>query len=201
MKLSTKAVVEIAIFGALGFALDIFQGGITRGLFPNGGSIGIAILPILIITFRRGIKAGLLSGLILSFLQLLGGLYLSANNWYMMILQLILDYILAYPLIAVAGIFYKPFHNANTNKQKVTFLIIATIIGGLSKLLCHYLAGVIFWQSSCPDGYPGGPYIYSLVYNGSYMIPNIILNGLLLVIISLKLPQIFKDFDGGKDNA
>ena len=197
MKLSTKTIAEIAIFGALAFALDIFQGGITRGLFPNGGSIGIAMLPILVITFRRGMKAGLLSSLILSFLQLLGGIYLSANTWYMMIFQLLLDYILAYPLVALAGIFYKPFQNAENNKQKITFLIIATIIGGLGKLTCHYLAGVIFWSSSCPEGYFGGPLLYSLIYNGSYMLPNIIINGILLIIIGTKFNYLLKPKEWG----
>ena len=197
MKLKTKPIVEIAIIGALAFALDIFQGGITRGLFPNGGSIGIAMLPILIITFRRGTKAGLLSGLILSFLQLLGGLYLSANTWYMMLFQLCLDYILAYPLVAFAGVFYKSFQQANTQKQKITFLIIGTLLGGLLKLLCHFLAGVIFWSSSCPEGYLGGPIVFSLVYNGSYMLPNILINGLILCILGAKFHKLFTPEDGG----
>ena len=197
MKLKTNLIVEIAIIGALAFALDAFQGGITRGLFPNGGSIGIAILPILIISFRRGTKAGLLSALILSFLQLLGGIFLSANSWYMMILQLMLDYILAYPLVSISGLFHKAFQKSNSQKQKITYLIIGTIIGGLAKLLCHILAGIIFWSSSTPDNYIGGPIVFSIVYNSSYMIPNIIINGIILCILGTKVDRLFKPFDGG----
>lgn len=200
MKLNNKIVAEIAIIGALAFALDMLQGGITRGLFPNGGSIGIAMLPILIISIRRGFKAGLLSGLILSFLQLLGGLYLSANSWYMMILQLLLDYIIAYPLVACAGLFKNKYQNAQTQKQKITFLIIAVVLGGLLKLLSHYLAGVIFWSSSCPEGYIGGPMVYSLIYNGGFMIPNIIINAIILIIISMKFSEILSPNDGGVKN-
>ena len=87
-KITTKCLAEIAIMATLAFALDALQGGLFRGLFPNGGSIGFAMLPILIMCFRRGFLPGLLTALILSFLQLLGGVYVISNSWYMIILQL-----------------------------------------------------------------------------------------------------------------
>lgn len=199
----TKILAEIAIMAALAFALDVLQGGIFRGLFPNGGSIGFAMLPILVLTFRRGFKAGFLAALIMSFLQMLGGIYAVADSWYMVLLQIILDYIIAYPLVAVAGIFYKAYHQSQNNKQKVKYLILGTILGGLLKLTSHYLAGVIFWSSSCPEGFLGGPALFSLVYNGEYMLPNIIINAALLVLIALKQPKILNVEDaseGGLNN-
>ena len=190
MKINHKLIAEIAIMAALAFALDFIQGPITRGLFPNGGSIGIAMLPILILAFRRGTKYAFISGLILSFLQMLGGIYLSANVWYMIILQILLDYILAYPLVAFAGIFRKNYINSDNKTLKNAFLINGTILGGVLKILCHYLAGVIFWSSSCPEGFSGGAHLYSIAYNSSYMIPNIILNTIILIIISSKFSDL-----------
>ena len=186
--ISTKEITEIAIFSAIAFALDVFQGGISRGIFPNGGSIGIAMLPILFLCFKRGFKAGMLSAIALTFLQMLGGVYAIASEWYLVILQILLDYVLAYPVVAFAGVFYKKFHNSS---NKIKWLITGTVFGGLLKLLCHYLAGVIFWGSSCPDGFFGGPAIFSLVYNGGFMVPNIIINGIILVILYMKQPSIF----------
>lgn len=186
MKFNSKLIAEIAIMAALAFALDFIQGPITRGLFPNGGSIGIAMLPILILSYRRGFIYGFLAGLILSFIQMLGGVYLSADQWYMIILQLLLDYILAYPLVAFAGIFREKYLNSENKTKKNAFLIYGVILGGFLKIVCHYLAGVIFWSSSCPEGYFGGAYVYSFVYNSSYMIPNIILNALILVLMANK---------------
>ena len=190
MKFNHKIIAEIAIMGALAFALDFIQGPITRGLFPNGGSIGIAMLPILILSFRRGFIYGFLAGLILSFLQMLGGIYLSADQWYMIILQLLLDYILAYPLVAFAGIFRNKYRNAENRIKKNAFLINGVILGGVLKIVCHYLAGVIFWSSSCPEGFYGGAHLYSFVYNSSYMIPNSILNAIILIIISSKFSEL-----------
>ncbi len=195
-------LAEVAVMAALAFALDALQGGIFRGLFPNGGSIGFAMLPILVLTYRRGFIAGFLSALIMSFLQMMGGIYTIANTWYMVIIQVLLDYVLAYPLVSVCGIFTKAFKTSKTRKEKIMFLSIGGVIGGLLKLLSHYLAGVIFWRSSCPDGYFGGPEVYSLVYNGSFMIPNIIINVALLILILIKAPKIFEpnEIKGGKND-
>ena len=186
-----KVIAEITIIGALAFTLDIVQGFICKGIFVNGGSIGIAMLPILLLSYRRGFWAGLVSGLILSILQMLGGIYVINGAWYLIGLQVMLDYIIAYPLVAFAGLFYKSFKNSKNFKQKNTFLIIGSVIGGLLKLLCHFLAGVIFWSSSCPDGFPGGPSVFSIAYNGAYMIPNTVINTLLLSILAYKMPSLF----------
>ncbi len=189
-KFTTKVLAEIAIMATLAFALDALQGGIFKGLFYNGGSIGIAMLPILILTFRRGFVPGLIAAFVLSFLQMLGGVYAIADTWYNVFLQIMLDYVVAYPLVCLAAIFIVPFRKAKTNKEKVTMLVLATTIGGLGKFLSHFLAGVIFWASNTPDGFPGGPWMYSLVYNGGYMLPNIIINAIILSLIVIKQPGL-----------
>ena len=196
-KITTKILTEIAIMAALAFALDALQGGIFRGLFPNGGSIGIAMLPILILTFRRGFIPGFMAALALSFMQMLGGIYAVANTWYMVFLQIFLDYIIAYPLVAFAGLFFKRYHNSSDSKQKILSLTFGTVVGGFLKFIAHFLAGFIFWSSSTPEGYAGGPMVYSLIYNGSYMLPNIIINALLLCIIAIKVPQLLTIKENG----
>lgn len=193
-KKALRIIAEITIMSALAFTLDYAQGLITGGLFPNGGSIGIAMLPILFISYRRGFVSGLICGLVVSVLQMIPGIYvIPGASLPAVIAQVSLDYIIAYPLIGFAGIFFKLFQKSTTTSKKVTYLITGTLVGGMLKYLTHYLAGVIFWSSSCPDGYPGGPIIYSLVYNGSYMIPNIIINGALIILMALKAPKLFKE--------
>lgn len=180
-------LAEIAIFSALAFALDIFQSGLFRGVFTNGGSIGIAMLPVLIISYRRGFVPGLICGIITSFLQMLGGVYAIASVWYNMLLQILLDYVLTYPLVAFAGLFAKSFQKATTNKARLTYLCIGSALGGVLKFLSHFLAGVLFWQNF---DFVGGPAVYSLVYNGGYMLPNIIICTVILVILCIKQPSI-----------
>ena len=194
-KFSTRVLAEMALFTAIAFALDVFQSGLFRGIWTNGGSVGIAMVPIFILCFKRGFLPGLISGFALSFLQMLGGVYAIADKWYMVLLQISLDYILAYPVIAAAGLLYSAYQNANTNTKKLLVLNIGIVVGGLLKLLCHFLAGVIFWSSSTPEGFLGGPIVYSLVYNGSFMIINILLACAIMSVISLKYPNLLKKED------
>lgn len=190
--ISTKAITEIAILSAIAYVLDALQGGLWRGVFPNGGSIGFAMLPILIISYRRGFKSGLICGFILSFIQMLSGVYAIANTWYSVMLQILFDYILAYPCVALAGAFFKSFKKETTKNGKIKFLVIGAVLGGFMKFMCHFLAGFIFWSSNCPADYFGGPVVYSLVYNGGYMLPNIIINVIVLVVLFLKSPVLFE---------
>lgn len=187
-KKNLQLISEIAIYSALALALDFLQGGIWKGVFPNGGSIGISMLPILIISYRRGFGSGLVCGFIVSILQMLGGIYIVAMNWYAALAQVSLDYVITFPLVAFAGLFHKAFQNTDSNKKKVLFLSLGTFLGGTLKFLAHFISGVVFFTNF---NFPGGPVLYSIVYNGAYMLPNIIINLVILVVLALKQPMIF----------
>ncbi len=195
-KITTKVLTEAACMATLAFVLDVFQGGIFRGLFPNGGSIGVAMLPILVLTYRRGFVPGLLAAIAVSFLQMLGGVYAIADTWYNVFLQILLDYVLAYPLVCACALFTKSYHRATTNKQRILTLVFGTSLGGFLKFLSHFLAGVLFWSTYCPEGYFGGPIMYSIIYNGEYMLPNIIINAVIICVIAIKQPRLLNCEEG-----
>lgn len=176
-----KIITEVAIITAIAFGLDYLQGGLSRGLFTNGGSIGVAMIPIMLLAFRRGYIPALISGFILSTIQMVGGVYAIANSWYNVLLQVALDYILAYPLVAQAGLFYKKFQNAKTSKERIGWIIIGCVLGGMLKYVSHVLSGALFFSDLS----------YSLLYNGAYMIPNTIICTTIMVLILLKAPQLF----------
>lgn len=192
-KFSTKVLAEIAIFAALGFALDIIQGGIWRGVFINGGSIGFGMLPIFVISYRRGLLPGILCGLILSIVQMLGGIYpingASFENQFMQIMgpffQIMLDYILAYTVVGAAGVFSKQFSKGKSMGSKILWVSIGCIVGGLLKYACHVLAGGLFWLDSGNSfwGIIGDTWLYSFVYNGAYCIPNIVICLIVMILI------------------
>ena len=58
-----RTIVEVALFAALGFVFDELQGAVAKAIFPTGGSIGFAIIAVVIISFRRGPIAGFATGL------------------------------------------------------------------------------------------------------------------------------------------
>lgn len=199
-KLTIRVATEIAIFAALAFALDAIQGGIFKGVFPSGGSIGFGMLPILVIAYRRGFVPGIICGFIVSFIQMLGGIYVingsSFDNSFLQVmgpfLQIILDYILAYTVVGFAGIFSKSFKAANSKGKKVGYILLGSILGGFLKYACHVISGGLFWLNSGAKfwGIADDSWIYSFVYNGAYCIPNIIICGAVMVIFALYYDKV-----------
>jgi thiamine transporter len=196
-KFSTRVLAEVAIFAALAFVLDILQSGIWRGVWINGGSVGFAMIPVVVIGYRRGLGAGLLCGLATSVLQLIGGMSISptalTGPWYNVFFQIMLDYILTYPVVGAAGAFAGLFQKADTKVKREVWLGVGIFVGGMLKFLCHYIAGVIFW-SSVDNSFAGiggsAAELYSFVYNITYMLPNIIICEVILILLDLKQPRI-----------
>lgn len=183
-----NTLCEIGIFAALGFVFDELQGILFKGIFPNGGSIGFAMIAVIIIAYRRGLLAGLLTGLIMGLLDIATSAYIIHP------VQLLLDYILPYALVGFAGLFKPLFDKAKGKTNHILILILGTLIGGLLKLTSHYLAGVFFWSD--PSGFAWdlnsmNVYLYCFIYNIAFIGPSIILTSALLVPLYLKAPQVF----------
>ena len=182
-----RTIVEVALFAALGFVFDELQGSIALAIFPNGGSIGFAIIAVIIISFRRGPIAGFATGLIMGALDFSTGPYI-INVW-----QVLLDYILPYAVVAVAG-FFKPLFDKQENKvNKIVILCIATLIGGLFKFSSHFLSGGIFFADYISWAeFNGQPWLYSVAYNMAAVGPSIILTMIILVPLYLRAPKVFE---------
>ena len=180
-----RTIVEIAIFTALGFVFDELQGALTKALFPFGGSIGFALIVIVIISFRRGPLVGFLTGLIIGTLDFATGPYI-VNGW-----QVLLDYILPYALVASSG-FFKPLYDKQENKTvKLIILLVATLIGGLCKFMSHFLSGGLFFAEWITwKEFEGQPWLYSLAYNMAGVGPSIVLSMILLVGIYYRIPKL-----------
>ena len=184
-KFSTKVLAEIAIFAAIAFALDALQAGIWRGVWVSGGSVGIAMVPIFIIAYRRGLIPGLLCGFIVSLVQMLGGVYAINGSTFESpfmqamgpFFQIMLDYVLAYTVVGLAGAFAGLFKKDKSFKNQTIWLIVGTVLAGLLKYMCHVLSGGWFWLNMGGSfaGIDDTSWLYSFVYNGTFMIPNIII--------------------------
>ena len=179
------AMAEVGVFAAIGFALDLLAN-LYSGFFPFGGSVSLALIPIVILSFRRGPVLGVVCGLIVGLLDLTDGFYTVSDTWYNSILQIGMDYIFTYMLVGVVGVF-KPL----IKKIKPSILVmIATFTAGILKYLCHFLSGILYWPE-----FPNQPIneriVYSLVYNGGYMIPTILITTMIMFLISLKYKKLF----------
>ena len=67
--------------------------------------------------------------------------------------------------------------------------VIASLIGGMLRFVAHLLAGVIFFKEYAGDQ---NPWIYSIIYNCTYIIPSIILTAVVAVLILKTSPRLLK---------
>ena len=179
--LQIRALCEGAIMIALAQALSY----VKLYELPNGGSLTPAMFPILLYALRWGTGRGLGAGFVFGLLQLIfDGAY--AWGWQSMLL----DYLVAFTPLGLAGLF----------RGKAWGIFPGTVLGCVARFVVHYISGVTIYKIYEPTEVPGlgtfsSPALYSLVYNGSYMLPNM----LLALAIAAVLYVPLKKYYAGKD--
>lgn len=195
-KINTRNIAEIALLAAFAYIIDLLQGAFSDFLpfWPNGGSVGIAMIPIIILSYRRGVLSGLLGGLLVGLLDFIDspGASPMADTSFKVFISLSLDYFLAWCIVGTAGIFKNLIDN-NKNILKKVYVSFGVVVAGILRLVCLFLSGVFMWpnfEMADPNEISMTKVIYSLTYNSSYMIPTIILTIIVLLIIIKKMPKI-----------
>lgn len=199
--MKTKKLVVCAMLVALGTVLSVIQ----PFALPFGGGITLAsMMPVCLIGMIYGMKTGVLSALCFSVLQMFLGAstisaaFLPGDDQMVLwkaILMCLLDYTLAYTVLGFSGIFKDKIKNEGTAVMAgaafTTFL----------RYVLHIASGYILWGSYAEwffsqegfyafgekilDAFSGNglAFIYSVIYNGLYMIPEIIITALVTPIV------------------
>ena len=157
---------------------------------PWGGSITLlSMLPICLYSIKCGIKQGFAVAFIFSLIQFVQGIADGLFGWgltpVMLIACILLDYILAYTAIGIAGIF---------NENGMAGWLGGTVLALFLRFVFHFLSGVIIWHSfgELWNGFSTeNTCLYSFLYNGSYMLPEIIFTAIGAFIL-FKIPQTKK---------
>ena len=207
-----RMLVESAMLMTLGIALE-FGSKLFIPEMPFGGQLTIAsMLPLVLISYRFGVRWGLFCGFTYSLLQMaLGaktlvaafqpGYFGDEAMLFRAVIMIILDYVLAYTLLGLGGCFREKIKNAS----------VSLMIGGIFALLCRYLAHILSgyilfsgWAEwfFTQEGFPVwgtmlvdrlGPkmlgFVYSVVYNGMFMIPEILITAVVAVLVA-RVPKI-----------
>lgn len=194
MKNNTKKIALCAIMTALSVVLSFIK------VFdmPYGGSITLfSMVPVMFAGYAYGAKWGLSAGVVLGIVQCIAGASSSlaylTDNVLNFVLCLLFDYIVAFAVLGLAGMF------KNKIKNGAVSFAAGAAVAALLRYLCHFITGWIVWGSYAEDtisgwGEFGGKIlssfsgqglavVYSLVYNGSYMIPEIIISVIGAVIL------------------
>ena len=102
-----------------------------------------------------------------------------------MVLCVILDYLLAYSVMGLSCVFGRGL------KKREWSVAAGVTVAGLLRYLCSFLSGIIIWREYAPETMP--VWLYSLGYNGSYMIPEIILTAVASVLVIRALDRQMKE--------
>ncbi len=182
----TAALVEGAIMVALATVLSY----IRLMHFPWGGSVTVlSMLPIVLYSIKRGLANGLMASFIFSLIQLGQGAVDGLFGWgltpVMLIACIMLDYICPFTAIGLAGVF---------RRKGFVGWITGTAAAIILRFVCHFLSGVVIWHSAGKlwEGFvTDNEWLYSLCYNGAYMLPELIFT-LTGAVLLLKIPQTRK---------
>ena len=183
--LRIRALTEGAIMLALAVVLNYLSGIIFASL-PQGGSVTLAMFPLLFYVHRWGVGRGALVCFAYGTLDmLLGKGY--AWGWQ----SILLDYMVAYTALAVGGVF----------RGKTWGIFPDIALGCLGRFIVHHISGVTLYRIVEPTGIEGlewlgvfaNPHLYSLAYNGAYMVPNTVIA---LAIAGLLFVPMKKYFEG-----
>ncbi|MBT2684770.1 energy-coupled thiamine transporter ThiT [Bacillus sp. ISL-37] len=181
----TLFLVEIAVFSALAYLLDLFSGFLFSRIWPQGGSVSIAMVPVFLMAFRWGVKGGAITGLLLGLLQFILGFSQIYHP-----VQGFIDYLVAFTVLGIAGIFARQIKDSiqNSDKKKwIGFIIAGTFIGSLLRFIAHFFSGWIFFGVWAPEGQPA--WLYSIIYNGTYMLPSMILSAIIVILVISYAPS------------
>lgn len=183
VKFSTRLITQIAIMLALATVLNILK----IYTLPNGGSVTIgSMVPILLMALLYGPEVGLVTGFLFGIISLVLDPYILNP------IQVLFDYPLAFMALGLAGYIKKSIYiekllckltKASPSSRKIATLqnILAALVGILGRFICACISGVVFFSS-----YAGNmnPYLYSIIYNGSYLG----LDAIICVVILILLP-------------
>ena len=147
---------------------------------PWGGSVVLSMIPLVLCAVRWGLGSGLLVGFAFGVLQFLfdGGF---AIGWQ----SIVGDYLLAFTVLGLAGLVPRRSYSVFTG----------TLMAGLARFLVHYVVGATIWAEYMPEEFFGmsmtTPWLYSLLYNLAYMLPNIVIT---LVVFAVAYKPLKKYF-------
>lgn len=212
MQTKTKRLTESAMLLAVAIVLELVSKAIIPEM-PFGGQITlVSMLPVVLISYRYGVKWGLVSGVCYAFIEMaLGAKTVTAafqpgyfGDGVMVVNALImclLDYIVAFTVVGLGGIF------RNKIKNPGLALMCGSLVALGARYLAHVLSGYILFSGWAEwfftqDGFPAWgarlveslspamlSWVYSLVYNGMYMVPEMIITAIVSLLI-VRVPQI-----------
>ena len=173
---TTKKITVSALMIALATVL-MWVSKLIPAPWMQGGSVTLAsMVPVITVGILLGTKWGLFASVAYALLQMMFGFYPPpTQTFFNFALVVLLDYIFAFGVLGLSGFFYKMLG------KKYFAIPISAFIVTLLRYICHIFSGILIWGVYAGEGQ--SVLIYSLLYNGSYMIPEIIISTVVTALL------------------
>ena len=212
MQTKTKRLTESAMLLAVAIVLELVSKMFIPEM-PFGGQVTlVSMLPVVLISYRHGVKWGLVTGVAYAMLQMLlgaktvaaafqPGFFGDGTMLTNAIIMCLLDYVVAFTALGLGGCLRNKVENPGLG------LMLGSLIALGARYLAHIVSGYILFSGWAEwfftqDGFPGwgmklvqslSPdmlgWVYSAVYNGFYMIPEILLTAVAALLMG-RIPKI-----------
>lgn len=212
MTSKTRRLTESAMLLAVAIVLELVSKMFIPE-FPFGGQLTlVSMLPVVLISYRHGVKWGLISAFAYALLEMaigtktvmaafqpgyFGDGVLIANA----LIMCALDYVVAFTVLGLGGLFRGKIRNSGVA------LMTGSLVALGARYVAHIASGYILFAGYAEwfftqDGFPAwgaalvetlSPellgFVYSVVYNGMYMIPEMILTAVVALLLA-RVPRI-----------
>lgn len=165
---------KMLALGAVCMALSNVLSMIKLFDMPQGGSVTPAsMLPLMLFAYVYGVGPGMTVGAVYGVMQFI------IEPYFLSVPQMLLDYPIAFAMVGLAGLFSK-------NENRALGLSLGVVLGSLGRFAAAVLSGVVFFAEYAGDQ---NPWVYSIGYNGAYMLPECIICVVLALVVGLRLTQ------------
>ena len=169
-KIKTQVLTEAAAAVAAALVLSFIK--IIQ--MPQGGSVSLAMIPLFIIAIRRGAPVGIASGAVYGLISL------AIDGQIFHPLSILLDYVLAFGLLGISGLFPK----------KLSGIIFGIISGVGLRFSSSLVSGAVLFAEYAPQGQ--NVWAYSAIYQASYLIPELVISVVIIGLFYIKFPRFFE---------
>lgn len=185
MRTKTPKLVLAAILVALAVALSFAK----LWKMPMGGSVTLgSMLPIMLLSLALGVKWGLAGSTVFVLFQLAqalieGNVFPYCETGLTLVICVLFDYVVPFGILGLTG----ALRSLRIGRFRHFGAYLGIVVACVVRFLSHFITGVAIWGQWAPDGM--GKYLYSLLYNGGFMLPEL---GITLVLAALLLesPEI-----------
>ena len=212
MQTKTKRLTESAMLISVAIVLELVSKMFIPEM-PFGGQVTlVSMLPVVLISYRHGVRWGLVAGLAYALIEMVIGAktvaaafqpgYFGDGTMILnALIMCVLDYLAAFTALGLGGAF------RNRLEKPGLSLCCGSILALTARYACHVASGYILFSGWAEwfftqEGFPGwgaslvaslSPnmlgFVYSLVYNGMYMLPEIVLTAVAALLLA-RIPKI-----------